>query len=68
MCAPNPRCGGKGENNFCMQTDGNYTNLGIFQFVRYVDQTFTIVYNKGDQVGFPNLTIIYLFANHALYD
>ena len=52
MCAPNPNCGEKGANNFCMKTDGNYTNLGKFQFVRYVDQTFTMVYNKGAQDGF----------------
>ena len=52
MCASNPNCGEKGGNNFCMKTDENETNLGKFQFVRYVDQTFTMVYNKGDQVGF----------------
>ena len=55
MCAPNPLCGDKGGNNFCMKKDENMTNLGKFQYVRYVDQTFTMVYSKGDQVGFQIL-------------
>ena len=61
MCAPNPNCGEKGGNNFCVETDGNNTNLGKFQFVRYVDQTFTMVYNKGDKVGFRKYSV---FINH----
>ena len=66
MCAPNPLCGEKGGNNFCMKKDENMTNLGKFQYVRYVDQTFTMVYNKGDQAGFQILLSHWSISCHLI--